>query len=53
MHAMVTHPKGPVSTVDVNVMVKGTQLIIVRKAAAEGTAGLPKVCLTQTQRQIL
>lgn len=50
---MVTHPKGPVSTEDINVVGEDVQIITVRKAAVEGAAGLPKVCLTQTLTQIL
>lgn len=50
---MVIHPNGPVSTVDVNVVVEDIQMITGRKAAVEGTAGFPKVCLTQVLTQIL
>lgn len=48
MQAMVTHPEGPVSIGDVNAVVEDTQIITERKAAVEGAAGLPKVCLIQT-----
>lgn len=48
MQPMVAHPEGPVSIGDVNAVVEDTQIITVRKAAVEGAAGLPKVCLIQT-----
>lgn len=36
MHAMVTHPKGPVSTLDANAVVEDIQLKAAGKAAVEG-----------------
>lgn len=36
----------------VNAVMQDIQLIAVRKAAVEGAAGLPKVCLTHTLAQI-
>lgn len=47
MHAMVTHPKGPVSILDVNAMVEDIQQMAVGKATIGGGGWFTKSLITQ------
>jgi len=42
---MVTHPKGPLSTLDANAVVEDIQIVTAGKTTVEGEARLPKVCI--------